>query len=34
MLRKERDGELVKYLIGANGEYLVFSEPKREITLE
>jgi hypothetical protein len=24
LLRKERDGELVKYLLGANGEHLVF----------
>jgi hypothetical protein len=34
LFRKERDGELVKYLAGANGENLVFSEPEREITLE
>jgi hypothetical protein len=24
LLRKERDGDLVKYLLGANGEHLVF----------
>ena len=34
LLRKERDGDLVKYLVGGNGECLVFSEPEREITLE
>ena len=33
LLRKERDGDLVKYLVGVNGENLVFSEPEREITL-
>ena len=33
LLRKERDGDLVKYLVGANGDHLVFSEPEREITL-